>query len=59
MPKPGLEFFDPTGTPMQNIGNICGHSEQILPLYKGSGDYTRLLHFAAWHRQFYHGPSNS
>ena len=45
VPKPELEFFDPSGISMQGVANISGLSEQILSVDKVSGDYTRLLHF--------------
>ena len=45
MPKPELEFFDPSGIPRQGVGGIEGLSEQILSRDEVSGDYTRLLRF--------------
>ena len=30
VPKPELEFFDPSGIPMQSVANISGLPEQIL-----------------------------
>ncbi|MCZ6891048.1 MAG: cupin domain-containing protein [Chloroflexi bacterium] len=45
MPKPELEFFDPSEIPSQGVGGIQGLSEQILSLDETSGDYTRLLRF--------------
>ena len=45
MPKPELEFFDPSEIPSQGIGGIQGLSEQILSRDEANGDYTRLLRF--------------
>ena len=45
MPKPEMEFFEPTNIPDRPIGNIPGLSEQILSHDPATGDYTRLLHF--------------
>ena len=45
MPKPELEFFDPSGVSSQGIGDIKGLSEQILARDEETGDYTRLLRF--------------
>ena len=46
MPKPEMEFFDPSSLPHQAVGGIEGLSEQILSNDSDRGDYTRLLHFA-------------
>ena len=45
MPKPELEFFDPSEIPSQGISGIQGLSEQILSRDETTGDYTRLLRF--------------
>ena len=45
MPKPELEFFDPSGIPIQSVANISGLSEQILSVDKVSGDYTQIHDF--------------
>ena len=45
MPKPELEFFDPTSIPHQPVGGVRGLSEQILARDEETGDYTRMLHF--------------
>ena len=45
MPKPELEFFDPTSIPHRPVGGVSGLSEQILARDEETGDYTRMLHF--------------
>ena len=45
MPKPELEFFDPTSIPHRPVGGIEGLTEQILARDEETGDYTRMLHF--------------
>ena len=45
MPKPELEFFDPSEIPSHGVGGIQGLSEQTLSRDEVSGDYTRLLCF--------------
>lgn len=45
MPKPELEFFEPTSVPDRPVGDIPGLTEKILSRDEATGDYTRLLYF--------------
>lgn len=46
MPKPELEFFDPSSLPNRPVGGIPGLTERILSHDPETGDYARLLQFA-------------
>lgn len=46
MPKPEMEFFDPSSMPGRPVGGIHGLTETILSDDPETGDYTRILQFA-------------
>jgi hypothetical protein len=45
VPKPEMEFFDPSNIPHQQVGGVQGLSEQVLSRDEVTGNYTRVLHF--------------